>query len=114
MPSDYWEDPTTARLPRFRGDAPATKEARMPPMLSDTLKHQGEPYAYCETSAAYFWHIRKLDERGLKPGGIGGEPAMTLCNQRAAWDIDVRIAPFDLTACRKCREEYLKREARRG
>lgn len=68
-------------------------------MVADSLKHQSEPYAYCESVAAYRWHIRLLDERGLKPSGISGEPALSLCGMEMAWDIDVGVDPVTDDVC---------------
>jgi hypothetical protein len=70
------------------------------------LKHQGEPYAYCETFTAYRWHIRRLDDRGLKPSGISGKTASSLCGLHVAWDIDVRVEPVCNDACFRCQEMY--------
>jgi len=75
-------------------------------MIAEKLKHQGEAYAYCESTAAYRWHIRQLDDRGLMPNEIDGKPALSLCNMKMAWDIDVRIEPLLKTTCPLCAKRY--------
>lgn len=65
-------------------------------------------YAYCETIAAYVWHIRKLTTKGLKPGG--GADTRALCGAEALWDIaNVEVFPNNpawRNACRKCKAEF--------
>jgi hypothetical protein len=74
------------------------------------------PYAFCEKSSASGlsrWHIRKLDEAGLKLGG--GITTKSLCERvERGWDLKVRIRPEMLDenqeiACRGCLAIY-KRE----
>ena len=65
-------------------------------------------YAYCETVAAYVWHIRRLSVNGLKP--CGGADTLALCGAQAAWDIaNVPVdqsKPSWLDACRHCRKAF--------
>jgi hypothetical protein len=71
-------------------------------------------YALCErvtASPISPWHIRKLTERGLRPGGGADTPA--LCGACVRWDLE---SPVDNHVhedyvCVKCRVEYLKQEA---
>ena len=65
-------------------------------------------YSFCETIAAYVWHIRPLTDAGRKLGG--GADTEALCGAKALWDINV---PVNLTGdidglCRKCVAVYEK------
>jgi hypothetical protein len=67
-------------------------------------------YAYCETIAAYVWHIRPLTKIGLKLSGGADTPA--LCEANVLWDINVKIdtlSPAWGEVCRTCRSLYLQR-----
>lgn len=64
-------------------------------------------YTFCETIAAYKWHIREVDDDS-QPSyhGLPGRPA-TLCGLDAAWDIRCAITGAPLAeACSGCRDEY--------
>ena len=61
-------------------------------------------YAYCETIAAYVWHIRPLTKVGLKLGGGADTPA--LCGAKVLWDLSLKVDPTEpsfRTVCEKCR-----------
>jgi hypothetical protein len=63
-------------------------------------------YSFCETTAAYVWHIRPLTDAGYKLSG--NADTLSLCGMKVAWDIK---APINLTPpldglCRKCTEIY--------
>ncbi len=63
-------------------------------------------YSFCETIAAYVWHIRPLTDAGKKLGG--GADTLTLCGLKAAWDINTPVnvsIPLD-GICFKCRQVY--------
>src|ERR1035437_3732369 len=63
-------------------------------------------YSFCETVAAYVWHIRPLTAVGRKLGG--GADTLTLCDLKAAWDINTPVnvhIPLD-GICFKCRQVY--------
>ncbi len=75
-------------------------------MMSDDFRHRGEPYAYCERVTGQTWHIRKLDDRGLKPGGIRGKPALSLCRMGMVCDFDVQVEPLMGGICISCAEKY--------
>ncbi len=73
-------------------------------------------YAFCESVHATGrsrWHIRKLDDAGLKLGG--GITTPSLCSHiDRGWDLSVRIRPEMLggnqeVACKECLAAY-KRE----
>jgi hypothetical protein len=59
-------------------------------------------YSFCETLAAYAWHIRPLTAKGRKLSG--GADTKTLCGLEAAWDIKAPILIADRSSgvCRKC------------
>lgn len=80
----------------------------MQPVTHDDYRAAHTGYAFCETILAGSlspWHIRKLTERGLKPGGGADSPA--LCGRKVAWDIATPIRESLLkNACKKCQEVY--------
>jgi hypothetical protein len=53
-----------------------------------------DQYSFCETPAAFLWHIRELSDAGPKPHGGADTP--TLCGREAAWDIRCEITPASL------------------
>jgi hypothetical protein len=67
-------------------------------------------YAFCETVAAYLWHIRELSSEGLKLSG--GADTLTLCGVKPSWDIKCEIRETSLTSGRlgagKCCPECVK------
>jgi hypothetical protein len=74
----------------------------------------GDPrqYSFCETSAAYRWHIRPLTEAGQKFSG--GADTKTLCGLDAAWDLHSGLAMTALESpgiCLGCRRTYLHETA---
>jgi hypothetical protein len=63
-------------------------------------------YSYCETIAAYVWHIRPLTTVGRKLSG--GADTLALCKARVLWDIRTPVAE-NLRGdgmCRECTEKY--------
>lgn len=65
-------------------------------------------YSFCETTAAYKWHIRILTAVGKKLNG--GADSKTLCDLDPSWDINCPITPGALEAvCSKCRQKYLSK-----
>lgn len=71
---------------------------------------QSDTYSYCETLAAYSWHIRPLTSKGKKFGG--GADTLALCGAKASWDL---IAPITLRSlqsssiCATCRRNWTTR-----
>lgn len=43
-------------------------------------------FSYCETIAAYKWHIRQLTDKGRKLGG--GADTNALCGAPVKWDVN--------------------------
>jgi hypothetical protein len=74
----------------------------------------GPKYVFCETTAAYVWHVRKLSEQGIKLGG--GADTKTLCGLRPSWDLKAPVAAYAHIVrdgqgngiCHKCLQEYRK------
>ena len=70
------------------------------------MEAQMTEYSYCETIAAYVWHIRRLSDRGRFLGG--GVDTLALCKARVAWDLKAPIND-NLRGdgmCRECAEKY--------
>jgi hypothetical protein len=73
------------------------------------------PYIFCETMAAYLWHIRKLGDAG--PKFSGGADTVTLCGVLPSWDIRCEITETSLSSgefgagktCPECAEIYRSR-----
>ena len=66
-----------------------------------------DKYSYCETVAAYVWHIRPLTAVGRKLSG--GADTRALCRARVAWDLNCPINLYLLRGdgmCRECAEMY--------
>lgn len=67
-------------------------------------------HAFCEPvqcSPYSRWHIRRLTDIGMKPGGGADTPA--LCGIAVAWDLDVPLTAHHLGhSCPKCVELYRK------
>ena len=64
-------------------------------------------YSFCETLAAYKWHIRPLTKKGRKL--TGGADTPTLCGLNASWDLQfpVGIDPSHVeNCCIKCQAIY--------
>lgn len=73
-------------------------------------------FVFCETLAATgAWHIRRLGDAKKVPGMPFGEDRRTLCNLRAAWDIECEINDSTLNIpghrpghpCATCKKIYL-------
>lgn len=69
-------------------------------------------HSFCESVTAgpcTPWHIRPLDDAGIKPGG--GATTRALCGRQVAWDVMVEIAPYHLenNTCPDCRKVYEER-----
>ncbi len=84
-----------------------------------------DAFAFCESSLATShanWHIRRLDEKGLKRGGGITTPSLCgLVQPRTAprgfggWDLDGKVTDHHLKhACRRCVAEYLKLRLKPG
>lgn len=66
-------------------------------------------YSFCETIAAYRWHIRPLTAAGQKFGG--GADTRALCKAFVEWDIDVGLSATALEGsgiCSLCRRAFHK------
>ena len=78
-------------------------------MRDMTKTYSDKQYALCETYSqppSLPWHIRKLDSRGLLPGGISGGAA-SLCGREIAWDLSVELTKHHIShACVTCVERY--------
>lgn len=63
---------------------------------------------FCETTAAYVWHIRELGEgEEANYGGYSGEQPTTLCDSKSSWDLKAKVTARmleDRGVCTKCRE----------
>jgi hypothetical protein len=71
-----------------------------------TSTYMTDNYSYCETIAAYVWHIRRLTTLGRKLSG--GADTLALCKARVAWDLKAPIND-NLRGdgmCRECTEKY--------
>jgi hypothetical protein len=51
--------------------------------------NQEDKYSYCETIAAYVWHIRRLTAVGRKLSG--GADTLALCKAKVLWDLNFPI-----------------------
>lgn len=65
-------------------------------------------FSFCETNAAYVYHIRRLTPAGRKLGGGADTPA--LCGRKVSWDVPT---PVDLTPplnglCKECATRYIE------
>lgn len=71
-----------------------------------TRGHTQPPeYSFCETNAAYHWHIRRLTDTGRHLGG--GADTSTLCGMTPSWDILCPISDSTLaTTCDRCAMAY--------
>jgi hypothetical protein len=65
-----------------------------------------DKYSYCETLAAYVWHIRRLTAVGRKPSG--GADTLALCKAQVLWDIQTPINDIlrGDGMCHECLEKY--------
>ena len=66
-------------------------------------------FSFCETLAAYRWHIRQLTKAGRKINGGADTP--TLCGLKAAWDLSfpIGVDPRHIeNSCPKCRDIYVR------
>lgn len=66
-------------------------------------------YSFCETIAAYRWHIRPLTAAGQKFGGDADTRA--LCNAIVGWDIHAGLSATALEGpgiCPLCRRAFHK------
>ena len=69
-----------------------------------------DKYSFCETIAAYVWHIRPLTDVGRKLSG--GADTAALCGAKALWDINFPVnveIPLD-GICFKCRQIYRRQQ----
>lgn len=67
-------------------------------------------FTYCETLAAYRWHIREVLP-GTEPlyTGFRGQQPTTLCELKSSWDLKVPITEKNLGApgiCVVCFDKY--------
>lgn len=65
-------------------------------------------YSFCETLAAYTWHIRPLTSKGKKYSG--GADTLALCGSKASWDLMGIITLKSLqssSVCAGCRRNFV-------
>lgn len=62
------------------------------PLHKEPEPENREEYSFCESVAAYVWHIRPLTARGRKLSGGADTPS--LCGMKVSWDINSPVKAY--------------------